>query len=398
MRIAKIEDLHADGGWRVFSFLKVTTDDGLVGWSEYAEGFGVGGVTELIHRMAPLVVGMDPRQVGRIGASLRAITRLAAGGLNHQAVAAIENACLDIKARALGVPVHALFGGPYRERFPVYWSHCGSFRVRFAEMFEGWGLPPLRTADDLRQHATEAAARGFRAVKTNPMYFDGPGGAGRMFESGFRMSPRVLERNIDGAFLAAVEETLAAFREGLGPRVGLMLDLNFSQRTEGFLRVARVAEPYRLEWLEIDNHDPTALATVRRATATPIASLESVHGLAAYRPYLEQQAVDVAVVDVPWNGLLESVRIATLAEAFEVNVAPHNFYSHLATLMSAQFCASVPNFRMMELEVDDVPWKDEFVSRAPVLEGGDLLLPDGPGWGAEVNEEAVRARPPRTRR
>jgi galactonate dehydratase len=398
MRIAKIEDLHADGGWRVFNFLKVTTDDGLVGWAEYAEGFGVGGVTELIHRMAPVVTGMDPRAVGRISASLRSLTRLAAGGLNHQAIAAIENACLDIKAKALGVPVHALFGGPYRERLPLYWSHCGSFRVRFADQFETWGFPRLSTAGDLTQLAREAAARGFRAVKTNPMYFDGPNGAGRMFDSGFRMSPRMLERTIDNAYLGAVEETLAAFREGLGPRVGLMLDLNFSQRTEGFLRVARLAEPYRLEWLEIDTHDAVALGTVRRGTATPIASLEAIHGLGAYRPFLEQQAVDVAVVDVPWNGLLESVRIATLAEAFEVNVAPHNFYSHLATLMSAQFCAAVPNFRIMEIEVDDVPWKDDFVTRAPVIEAGDLLLPDGPGWGAEINEEAVRAHPPGGRR
>ncbi|MCX7685518.1 MAG: mandelate racemase/muconate lactonizing enzyme family protein [Acetobacteraceae bacterium] len=398
MRIAKIEDLHADGGWRVFDFLKITTDDGLVGWAEYAEGFGAGGVTEVIRRMAPIVTGMDPRAFGRISASLRAVTRLAAGGLNHQAAAAIENACLDIAAKARGVPVHALFGGPYRERVPLYWSHCGSFRIRFADLFETWGYPRLSTAADLSRHAREAAARGFRAVKTNPIHFDGPGGAGRMFDSGFRMSPRVLERTIDRAFLAAVEETLGAFRDGLGPDVGLMLDLNFSQRTEGFLRAARLAEPYRLEWLEIDTHDAAALAAVRRGTTTPIASLESIHGLGAYRPFLEQQAVDVAVVDVPWNGLLESVRIATLAEAFEVNVAPHNFYSHLATLMSAQFCAAVPNARIMEIEVDDVPWKDELVTSAPAIENGDLLVPTGPGWGAEVNEEAVRAHPPRTGR
>ena len=104
MRIVKLEDLHADGGWRNFSFLKMTTDEGIVGWSEFNEGFGAGGVSDLIRRFASVVIGMDPRAVGRISASLHAITRLAAGGLNNQAIAAIENACLDLKAKALGVP------------------------------------------------------------------------------------------------------------------------------------------------------------------------------------------------------------------------------------------------------------------------------------------------------
>ncbi|MFT8247300.1 mandelate racemase/muconate lactonizing enzyme family protein [Roseomonas sp. BN140053] len=395
MRITALETLHADAGWRTLSFLKLSTDEGLVGWSEYAEGFGLGGVTELIGRAAAVVTGMDPRQVGRISASLQAMTRLATGGLNHQAIAAIENACLDVKAKALGVPVHALFGGPYRDRLKVYWSHCGSFRVRLPELFEGFGRPRIRSLDDIRDLGREVVARGFGALKTNPIFFDGP--APRMFDAGFRLTPGLLERNPDARAIAAMTELLAAFREGAGPHVDLMLDLNFSQRVEGFRRVARAVEPYDLTWLEIDAHDPETLALVRRSSGTPVASLEGLHGLRAYRPFFEQYAVDVGVVDVPWNGLLESVRIATLADAFEVNVAPHNFYGDLASLMSAHFCAAIPNFRIMELEVDDVPWKHDLVSAAPVVENGHMLVPTAPGWGAEVNEEAVRAHPPKSR-
>jgi L-alanine-DL-glutamate epimerase-like enolase superfamily enzyme len=150
-----------------------------------------------------------------------------------------------------------------------------------------------------------------------------------------------------------------------------------------------------MTWLEIDMHDPEGLAQVRRSSSTPITSLESLHGLRHYRPYFENQSVDVAVVDVPWNGVWESVRIATLAEAYEVACAPHNFYGHLASLMSAHFCASIPNFRIMEYEVDDVPWKDELVTIPPVVQNGELILPKGPGWGADVNEEALKAHPPR---
>jgi len=129
MKIVKAESLHADGGYRVCSYLKVTTDEGLVGWSEYYDSFSGARVDPLIQDFARHVVGMDPRQVGRISESLLATTRLAAGGLAQQAIAAIENACLDIAGKALGVPVHVLLGGPLRERVPVYWTHCGSYRV-----------------------------------------------------------------------------------------------------------------------------------------------------------------------------------------------------------------------------------------------------------------------------
>ena len=107
--------------------------------------------------------------------------------------------------------------------------------------------------------------------------------------------------------------------------------------------------------------------------------------------------MDVAIIDTPWNGVAESLKIAAMADAYEINVAPHNFYGHLATMMNAHFCALVPNFRIMEIDPDTVPWCDELVTIKPRIESGYLVVPDGPGWGTEVDEEAVRAHPPRSR-
>lgn len=394
MRISKLEVFHADGGWRKFSFLKLSTDEGLTGWSEFAEGFGVGGVSHLISGFATVVLGMDPREVARISATLHAMTKLAAGGLNNQAIAAIENACLDVKAKALGIPVYALFGGAVHDRLPIYWSHFASFRIRFADHFEKFGRPPIRSLDDVKALGKEARQRGINAVKTNPVFFDGP--APKMFDAGFRPGPGFLNRNISDHFIGATCEMLAATREGMGVDAAVMLDLNFSQRTEGLRRIAKAVEPYSLTWLEADIHDPEALALVRASSSTPIGSLESIHGLRGYRPYMERGSVDVAIIDVPWNGLLESVRIATLADAYEVNVAPHNFYGDLATLMSAHLCAAVPNFRILEVEVDDVPWKSEFLTHPPVIEHGELVVPSGPGWGADIIEDALLEYPARS--
>jgi len=84
-----------------------------------------------------------------------------------------------------------------------------------------------------------------------------------------------------------------------------------------------------------------------------------------------------------------------MAEAYEMNCAPHNFYGHLSTLMSAHFCASIPNFRIMEIDIDYVAWKDDLVTHPPIIRDGALIVPDRPGWGADINEEALRTHPPR---
>ncbi len=396
MKIVKLEDFHADGGWRTLSYLKVTTDEGLVGWSEFYEGFGAGGTTDVIRRFAPAVIGLDPRPVGKIGATLRAQTQLAPGGLNNQAIAAIENACLDIKAKALGVPVCALFGGPFRERIQLYWSHCGSFRVTHAALFEKeLGTPGIKTLHDVRALGQEAVRRGFKALKTNPLLFDGP--KPRMAPAGFQPGTAMLDKNIDNKLIFAITDQLAAFRDGAGVETGLLIDLNFSQHVEGYKRIAKAIEPFDMTWVEIDLHDPRGLAAIRRSTSTPVASLETIYGVKQFRPFFEEQAVDVAIIDVPWNGLWESVRIAAVADSFDVNCAPHNFYGDLASLMSAHFCAAVPNFRIMEFEADDMPWTHDFVTKKIVVENGELVLPTTPGWGAEVNEEALQAHPAKRR-
>ena len=103
--------------------------------------------------------------------------------------------------------------------------------------------------------------------------------------------------------------------------------------------------------------------------------------------------MDVVMIDVSWNGLAQSKKIADLAETYELNVAPHNYYSHLATWISTHFCAVLPNVRILEVDVDDVPWKDALVTAVPEVRDGQLLLARSPGWGADLNEDVLRAHP-----
>jgi L-alanine-DL-glutamate epimerase-like enolase superfamily enzyme len=390
MRIARIETLQADAGWRLACFVKISTDDGIIGWSEYGEHTGTAGLGHVIAALGGLLIGRDPLAIEQIAALLRGRTIQASGGVSQHAIAALTNALLDIKGKALGVPVHALLGGALRDRIPVYWSHCGSYRIRHAALL---GVAPLRDDDDWARLGEEVRQRGFRALKTSIMPLRDGGFAN--FSPGFAHTPGWPELNPDRGFIASLHRQLTALRAGAGPDTELMLDVNFHFKTEGFLAVARAVEPHGLMWLELDSDDPLALAHIRRASRCAIASGEAFLGRRALQRLLDAQALDVAIIDVVWNGYLEASKMAALAEAHEVNVAPHNYGGPLADIMSAHFAASIPNLRIMEIDIDDVPWRHDFVTVPPRIEDGALLLPTGAGWGTEVNEATIRARPPK---
>jgi L-alanine-DL-glutamate epimerase-like enolase superfamily enzyme len=312
------------------------------------------------------------------------MARQSPGGIAAKAIAGIELALWDIKAKALGVPVYELFGGPLRDRQRVYWSHCGTSRARSFELI---GAPPLRTMDDVARLGEEVIRKGYTALKTNIVY---PGDPARVHFAGFGGGPGSTDQTVPDDMLRHIETLIGTFRRAVGPGVGIALDLNFNFKPEAAKRIARALAPFDLMWLEVDLYDERALREVREAAPMPICSGENLYGIRGYRPFLEARAMDVVMIDVPWNGFAQSKKIADLAESYELNVAPHNYYSHLSTLHSLHLCATVPNVRIQEIDVDDVPWKDALVTRPPVIEAGHLLLPTGPGWGADLDEAVAR--------
>ncbi len=390
MKITGFETFQVDGGWESFSFLKVTTDDGLVGWSEFNEARGRKGLTGLILGVAESLVGKDPRAINLIDALLYAQARSTAGGLQSHAAAALVNACLDIKAKSLNVPVYELLGGAVRERIPVYWSHCGLFRARYSHLFgKVIDALPVRTLDDLRAAGREVAQRGFKALKTNVLIFDKDGA--RLHGPGTGRGPGFPALNIDADVIRAIVVQLEALRDGAGPLMRLAVDLNFHYKPEGLRQIAKKVEPFDLMWLEMDLYEPRALSLIRQSTKTPIGSLEAVLGGRSFRNYLDHKAVDVAIIDVQWNGMPEALRMASMADAFEVNVAAHNSSGPLSTVISGHFCAVVPNLRMMEIDMDEVPWRPKLLTNPYRLENGEFILPSGPGWGTDIDEDVARA-------
>jgi L-alanine-DL-glutamate epimerase-like enolase superfamily enzyme len=390
VKVTGIETLACDAGWRNYYYVKLTTDSGIVGWSEFAEGFGSPGVGTVIRTLAPRVIGQPVAEHERIYSELYCATRPGAGSVIGQGLAAIENALLDAKAKALGVPCYELLGGKVRDRLRVYWSHCGTWRINHP----AWYKPPIADLDGVKAIAREAREKRFGALKTNIFLYEQGGRNPKGWRPGFGV-PFQPDLNVDRTVLRNLRMHLEAVREGAGPDMDLLLDLNFNAKTEGYLKILREIADLDMFWVEIDTYSPETLGYIRRQSRHPIASCETLINTRQLLPYLTQQAVDVAIIDVPWNGAWQSLKMATMCEAHEVNIAPHNFYGHLCTMMAAQFCAAVPNFRIMETDIDRLAWDDELVTHPPVYDAGHLMLPDRPGWGTEPNEEALRAHPPK---
>ena len=388
MKVTGLEVLRCDAGWRNYYFLKLSTDGGIIGWSEFDEGFGSPGITAVIERLSGRVIGQPVSDHERIYAELYCLTRPAAGGVVAEGLGAIENALLDAKAKGLGVPCYALLGGKIRDRVRVYWSHCATWRINHPTFFQ----PAITDLDGVKQIGAEAKERGFTALKTNIFMHDE--GSPRGWRPGFGV-PFLPELNIEKRVLRNLRTHLEAIRDGAGPDMDLLLDLNFNAKTEGYLKILRAIADIDMFWIEIDSYDAEALGYIRRQSPHPISSCETLLGLREFLPYFRAQSMDVAIIDAVWNGVWQSMKIANSAEAQEINIAPHNFYGHLASFMNVHFAAAVPNLRIMEIDVDRLPWDAELFTHAPQFIDGHFAVPDRPGWGTEPIEEALKAHPPK---
>ena len=297
MKIAKIESLHADAGQRNFDFLKITTDDGLVGWSEYNESFGGLGVSAVIDRLAPALIGKDPRAYEALVD--RCSTRCAGrprGGVVQQAIGAIENALLDIKAKALGIPVYELLGGPVRDRIRLYWSHCGTYRLAWAE---GDAAPAAAHAGRHRRRRARRSSRsGYTALKTN------------VFLLGERAAPALARLRARGAELPRAERRAPRARRDPRPARGVPRGRRPGRRHPGRpelqlqdrgLPQGGARDGAVRPLLGRDRHARRQGAALHpRAHArsrSPRASACSAG--ATTGPFFEQQAVDVAIIDTP---------------------------------------------------------------------------------------------------
>lgn len=384
MKIKNVECIIVDAGWRPWHFIKVETTNGLVGYGECSSGRAPYAIAGAVEDMKPFLIGTDPRAYEMRFWDMARNAIQSPGGVMAKAIAGIELALIDCKAKALGISVVELFGGPTRDRVRLYWSHCGTTRALYHDMM---GTPSIDNMADIAELGKEVLRRGYTALKTNIIF---PGNPARVHFDGFGGGLGTTDQVASNAMLKHIEELISTFREAVGPDCDICLDLNFNFKIESCIRIAQLLEQFNLLWLEIDMYNPKALRQVKEATRTRICSGENLFYMREFIPYFDLQAAHVFMIDVPWNGFSQSKKIGDLAQVYELNVSPHNYYSHLSSFISATLCAVLPNVRIMEIDVDDVPWREELTTNKPEIVDGHIKVPSGPGWGTDLNEEVAR--------
>jgi len=381
VKITRIETFLVDGVFRPWTFVRIeTSEPGLIGWGDCTDWGSARAVAATVAHYAEWVIGRDPMQAEAIWWDLAAASVRHTGGIAWKAMAGIDSALWDIRGKALGAPVWQLLGGRMRDRLRLYWSHCGSMRHRHAEEL---GKPKVETLDDVRQLCEEVKEQGFTAIKTNLMPLKGLPGAA------LPGSLQAVAGDAPAPVLRQAEAIVGAFREALGPDIGIALDVAFSFRLGGAIKLARALEPYDLMWLETETLDPEAMRTIRESTTTTICHGESLFGTHQYKPFLQLHAQDIVMPDLAWNGITMGKKLADFAHAYDVLFAPHNCHSPINTLVSASVCTTVPNFLIQEFDVDDAPWRDEIMTHPLEIEDGYLRLSERPGLGSDLIEEKL---------
>lgn len=293
--------------------------------------------------------------------------RAAEGGIAEAtAFSAVEQALWDLVGKAVDAPVHALTGGSVRDSLPTYANINRATRERTPEGFA--------------TNAQAAVAEGFKAIKAAP--FDG--------------FPPLDAPEADVA--AAADMGVAcveAIREAVGPDVDILIDCHSFFDVDLAVDVARRVEPQNLAWYEepVAPTDVAATVAIERAIEQRMAGGEFLFGIEGFGPLCREQAVDVIMPDVKHcGGLLEARKIAAVAELDGIAVSPHNPSGPVATAASAQLCAGLPNFEILEMQWGEAAWRGDLIEPPERFENGSIAVPDGPGLGVELNEAVARER------
>ncbi|MEO8595613.1 MAG: mandelate racemase/muconate lactonizing enzyme family protein [Candidatus Solibacter sp.] len=354
-------------------FVRVYTDQGLTGTGEFMDTLGAEYIIN--NNFSSALAGRDPLDIEGILYSLwqdrmtsapSAVFIRGAGGPYLTAISGVEMALWDLAGKAMGVPIYRLMGGRVRERVPVY-LHAND-------------------APDATRIIAETKAKGLKlGIDYKP--WDATIRKGTEPEKSFNMHLNIPQTDDIVALVASV-------RKAVGPDYDLMLECHTRFDTESAIQLCHLLEPYRLTWVEepIPPDNPDAMAKIRSQTRVPIAAGENIYTRFGFRPFLEKQALSIIQPDMcKTGGLLETRKIAAMAETYYVPVAPHGVASPLGTMAYAHVASVIPNLHM--LEWTHYANKTMTSLTEPVAMQDGYLVPSAkPGIGVALLDDVVKER------
>jgi galactonate dehydratase len=354
---------------------ELVTDDGLTGVGEAAIAYGHGGTAAagMIKDLAEtIVIGRDPMRIEELWSEMYDHSFWAKGGgaVVFAGISALETALWDIKAKALGVPVYELLGGKLRDSVRVY-ANGWSFRCT--------------TPDDYARAGEKTVRDGFDALKCYPLAVPREGGGIK----------HVTRRMIDREAAEFAYQSVRALRNAVGPGVDIMLDLSGGLTTDETIRLCRRWGELDILFVEepADPFDEGALEAIARAVPMPVAVGERLYTRHGFRPVMERRAAHILQPDIGnTGGIMETKKIAAMAEAYNLRVAPHICASPVSTAAALQIDACTANFMIQEL----YPYRSDehfaLVDDAPERHrrGSAMPIPGRPGIGLSLRPDRLK--------
>ena len=368
MKITNVTPLVMGTEWRDLTFVKVETDEGLVGVGEARVLNRTETVLGYLSESVPrYVIGSDPFDIERLVHRMFREDFSRAGEQVMTGIALIEIACWDIIGKVLDQPVYRLLGGTVRDKIKAYAN--------------GW-YTVERTPHEFHAAAKKVIDRGYRGLKLDP------------FGAGF------YELDREEKVLAI--ELVEAVRDSVGPEVEIMIEMHGRFNPPTAVEMIRELAPFKPAWVEepVPPENLSALKKVSDATTAlgiPIATGERLNTLYEYRELFELQAADIIQPDITHlGGLSNTKKIAAWAEAYYMLVAPHNVGGPVSTAASLHLAACTDNFKIQEHFND---FSEGYVKDAapgvPEVVDGYFSLPNGPGLGVALDESVIENHPQR---
>lgn len=384
MKIIEVRTLRLDEFPNLL-FVEVQTDDGLVGLGETF--FGAEAIEAYIHESAaPYLLGRDPLEIDRHAHGLYGYLGYQSTGVETRGNSAVDIALWDIFGKATDQPIYQLLGGASRQSIRIY-NTCAGYRYvrnQPRQAVSNWGLPEdkghggpyedldafLNRADELAHSLLEQKITGMKIWPLDSFAEE---------SGGQYISPSDLDRALD---------PFRKIRSAVGSDMDVMVEMHSLWNLPTALKIAGAVEQYEPFWFEdpIKADDMGALAQFAGSTRVPVAAGETLSGRWSFRRLLEQRAAGVVMLDVSWaGGLSEAKKIATMAEAYQLPVAPHDCTGPVVLVASTHLSINLPNALLQEtVRAYYTDWYGELVTTLPRIADGNIAPPEGPGLGTEL--------------
>jgi galactonate dehydratase len=375
MKITEVKVWLVEGVKYNWTLLKIYTDTGHTGVGEATNWPGSPIIEAAAKHVGERVIGLDPMRTDFIWTKLyRDLNWIGPYGASMCAISGLDMALLDLKGKVLGVPAYQLLGGAFRTSIDLYANYW----------FTGGGHTP----QDYARQAAKVKAAGFGGLKfdpfahTNYLY-------GTDLNTNLALTPQMQDR---------AYEVTKAVREAVGPEMDMMIETHAMMNGQMAVKMAERLAPLGMTWYE-EPAGPENAGTLRALRERLPGNVSICVGERHYtrhnfRSVFENHICDIVMPDITrCGGPSEMKRIATMAEAYNTLVAPHNPNGPLSTLASAHVCASIPNFFRCEFMFNDVPWRDEVIDHPFDVRDGKFHLSERPGLGVDLVEEAMEAHP-----